>query len=86
MIDYTRSDYFKLKEENTDYKLYTYIVARYIGETEYFWLEGTKEAVFERMHKIFTENTNFFPKFVRVEANDDGTVIYKGTRLISLCY
>lgn len=81
-----KSHFFKLKEEESDYKLYTYIVARYTGETEYFWLEGTKEAVFERMHKIFKENTNFFPKFVRIVANDDGTVIYKGSRLTNLGY
>ncbi len=77
-----RDNSFELSKEDTDYKLYTYTKSHYTGTKRFYWLEGTNEGVVGCMHNIFNEDGFALPRFIRIKTNDDGTVIYTGSRLI----
>jgi hypothetical protein len=78
-----RDNAFKLSHENDDYKLYTHNKHHYTGTTRFYWIEGSDTGVIKCMHNIFNEDGFALPKFVRIQNNDDGTVVYKGDRLIN---
>ena len=78
-----RDNRYKLIDEKSNLKLYTYTEYHYTGNKKHYWLEGEKGEVIKRIHEIFSEDKFSFPKFEKVKDNINGTVIYKGDKILN---
>ena len=83
MSDEIRDSCYKLIDDNSKSQLYEYIKYHYTGDKKFYLIQGIAGDVIERIHKIFIEDKFSFPEFTKIKDNDDGTVVYKGNRLLN---